>query len=233
MLFGEIFEYSVFSKWYSSHLHMRIYLSSSTSHHQLVAVFAKTNLLDAKPGIVAVRVKTANLHNDNTHTSTCLCNLKVTGWKQNAIQVLWCVLLISGELKEGQAAEALLLPLFSATYRDSPPFLRSAKTCALSCLSHTTKNSNRNPSTHGTGASAKQRGEVGHWYTHTHTHIWESTERVGRWVWFSLQGGKKGKAPHPTSSHMRATFLNMQLRYHRRREGSWEGVKEGGGMRRI
>lgn len=46
---------------------MCIYLSSSPSHHQLVAVFAKTNLLDAKPGVVAVRVKTANLHN-NTHT---------------------------------------------------------------------------------------------------------------------------------------------------------------------
>lgn len=69
--------------------------------------------------------------------------------------------------------------------------------------------------------------------THTYTHIWEGTEWVGRWVWFSLQGGKKGKAPHPTSSHMRATFLNMQLCYHRRREGSWEGVKEGGGMGRI
>lgn len=67
MLFEKTLYSNISSKWYNSHLHMCIYLSSSASHHQLVAVFAKTNLLDAEPGVVAVRVKTANLHN-NTHT---------------------------------------------------------------------------------------------------------------------------------------------------------------------
>jgi len=46
-----------------------IYLPSSSRHHQLVAVLAQTDLLDAQPGVIAVRVKTAHLHT-HTHTHT-------------------------------------------------------------------------------------------------------------------------------------------------------------------
>lgn len=42
-----------------------LHLSGSSGHHQLVAVLAQTYLLDAKPGVVTVGVKTAHL---NTHT---------------------------------------------------------------------------------------------------------------------------------------------------------------------
>ena len=38
------------------------HLSSGSSHHQLVAVFAQTDLLDAQSGVIAVRVETAHLH---------------------------------------------------------------------------------------------------------------------------------------------------------------------------
>ena len=43
-------------------LNVLLYLSSSSSHHQLVAVFAHTDLLDAQSGVIAVRVETAHLH---------------------------------------------------------------------------------------------------------------------------------------------------------------------------
>lgn len=43
-----------------------LYLSGSPSYHQLVAVFAKADLLDAQSGIIAVWIKTAHLCR-NTH----------------------------------------------------------------------------------------------------------------------------------------------------------------------
>lgn len=39
-----------------------LYLSSSSSYHQLIAVFTQADLLDAQPGVIAVWIKTAHLH---------------------------------------------------------------------------------------------------------------------------------------------------------------------------
>lgn len=39
------------------------HLSSSTSHSQITTVFTKMDLLNAKPRVITVRVKTANLDN--------------------------------------------------------------------------------------------------------------------------------------------------------------------------
>lgn len=44
-----------------------LYLSSSSSYHQLIAVFTQADLLDAQPGVIAVWIKTAHLH-AHTHT---------------------------------------------------------------------------------------------------------------------------------------------------------------------
>lgn len=39
------------------------YLSCGSRHHQLARVLAESDLLDAKPGVIAVRVKAADLKN--------------------------------------------------------------------------------------------------------------------------------------------------------------------------
>lgn len=50
-----------------------LYLSSSSSYHQLIAVFTQADLLDAQPGVIAVWIKTAHLH-AHTHTQTDTSN---------------------------------------------------------------------------------------------------------------------------------------------------------------
>lgn len=48
-------------------VHADVYLSSCSSHHQFVAVFAQTNLLNAEAGVVTVGVKTAHLEQTSTN----------------------------------------------------------------------------------------------------------------------------------------------------------------------
>lgn len=109
--------------------------------------------------------------------------------------------------------EALLLPLFSAICQDNPPLFPLSKTCALICLSHTVGIPIEIPLIWEM-CLGKTRSRRSWSLTHTHT----CTERVGWWVWFSLQRRKGGKG---SSSHMRTTFLNMQLCYRRIHEERW------------